>query len=152
MPGTKTGPPPLNLAARRRRSVSVVRALIESGADVDSRDRFGRTPLHNVIGDPPRDEAQRLEVVPIHARTDRQITRQQSDIGLLPLDNGAAPNAPDDNAMTALDAIDEDSPLRGTIARRLTTLPAPRAQVAEPVSITAHAGVVMSDAIITLAE
>ena len=116
----ENGTTPLNLAARQRRSVSVVRTLIESGADVNSRDRFGRTPLHNVIGDPPRDEAERLEVILIHAQTDRQIIRQQSDIGLLLLESGADPNAPDDNGMTPLDAIDEDSPLRGTrLYRRL---------------------------------
>jgi len=110
----ENGTTPLNLAARQRRSDSVVRALIESGADLNSRDRFGRTPLHNVIGDPPRDEAEQLEVILVHARTDRQITRQQSGIGLLLLENGADPNVPDNYGKTPLDGIDEDTPLRRT--------------------------------------
>ena len=110
----RDGSTPLNEAARQRRSVSVVRALIESGADVNSRDRSGRTPLHNVISDPPLEETVIEEVILIYAQSDREMARQQSDIGLLLLRNGADPNLLDEVGMRPLDGIEENSPLRRT--------------------------------------
>ena len=111
----RDGSTPLNEAAGQRRSVSVVRALIESGADVNSRDRSGRTPLHNVISDPPLEDTLLEEITPlIYAQSDREMARQQSDIGLLLLRNGADPNLLDADGMTPLDGIEEDSPLRRT--------------------------------------
>ncbi len=111
----QNGSTPLNEAARQLRSVSVVRAMIEFGADVNSRDRLGRTPLHNVISDPPPEDTLLEEITPlIYAQSDREIARQQSDIGLLLLRNGADPNLLDADGMAPLDGIEEDSPLGRT--------------------------------------
>ncbi len=105
----------LNEAARERRSVAVVRALIDAGADVNSRDRWRRTPLHNVIADPPYDGTLLEEItLASQIQSAREIARLQSDIGLLLLRNGADPNLLDANGMTPLDGIEEDSLLQRT--------------------------------------
>lgn len=104
---------PLSWAAQERVSPSVVRALIEYGADVNSRDRFGRTPLHNVTYDSSPDPVLG-EVITGNEPTEEESTRVQSSIGLLLLRNGADPDLTDENGMTPLDSIDEDSPLRRT--------------------------------------
>ena len=109
---------PLNEAAKKKRSVSVVRALIESGADVDSRDRFGRTPLHNVTmrrPTPVTAEIVEYDVTPgIYVRSVRENARQQSGIGLLLLRNGADPGVRDADGRRPLDGIEEGSSLRRT--------------------------------------
>ena len=88
-----------NEAAVQARSIPVVRALLGHGADVNTRDRFVRTPLHTLT-DPAREIAIPL---PLTHPSGGEWRRRGSRSGLLLLRNGADPNLADEHGNRPLD-------------------------------------------------
>ena len=92
-PQDKNGKTPLHEAAESNENPSVVKALVEAGANIEAQDEDGKTPLHAAA---------------ILNKTPTAVTAL--------LDAGADPKAETKDGKTAFDLIQENEKLKGTDA------------------------------------
>ena len=93
-----TRPPqvtPYSYTAGLSKIPGFVQTLLDAGADPNTRDKYGFTPLHRAA-----------------------IFSKIPAVVQVLLDAGADPGAQTENGLTALDLIPDDSPLRGTDVER----------------------------------